>query len=324
MTDWPHGGNLQQAMARHGGAVGDWLDLSTGINPLGWPVPPLPQAAFEPLPRRDGLESLCAAARAAYGVHDHNSIAAGAGAQSIIHLLPHLSPGSDVRILNPTYSAYGTALSRSFEVTHVCEAAGLAGADLAILANPNNPDGRDIGPDDLRALAGKVRLLVVDEAFRDMQPDRSLVISPLPDNLLALRSFGKFFGLAGLRLGFAMGSASLIDRIADLLGPWPVSGPALTVGAQALQDNVWIGATRQHARHDCDRLADLLRAAGHEIVANTGLFVTMASPDAVVIARRLGDAHIWVRAFDYAPTWLRIGLPGAEADWQRLEEALRA
>jgi cobalamin biosynthetic protein CobC len=202
----------------------------------------------------------------------------------------------------------------------------LAGADLVVVVNPNNPDGRIVGRDALLALADTLApgLLVVDEAFMDVGPsDASLASEVARPNLVVLRSFGKFFGLAGLRLGFALAPPEIAGRLAAALGPWAVSGPALAIGAAALADAAWIAATRMRLAAASRRLDDLLAVAALEAVGGTALFRLVRTPVADALFEHLGAAGIFVRRFAGEPTWLRFGLPGDEPAWQRLAAALR-
>jgi len=208
-------------------------------------------------------------------------------------------------------------------------------AGLVIVTNPNNPDGRIVGRDDLLALAEDLQprggLLVVDEAFMDVgPPDASLAGEVSRGNIVVLRSFGKFFGLAGLRLGFALLDPALALRLSAALGPWPISGPAVTIGAKALADSAWIGHTRSGLQVASRRLDTILNGAGLEIVGGTTLFRLARAPAAADLFQHLGRAGIFVRrfaddaAFPDNKNWLRLGLPAGEPDWQRLQNAMAA
>ncbi|WP_395667211.1 aminotransferase class I/II-fold pyridoxal phosphate-dependent enzyme, partial [Methylocella sp.] len=237
-----HGGDLDEARAAYG--EGDWLDLSTGINPAPYPLPQIPARAFSALPTGAEIDALEATAQAAYGTCA--PMVALAGAQAAIQLVPRLAPrGSRLapqgcaRVLGPTYNEHRAALAGAgWRVEDAASPEALAGADLAVVVNPNNPDGRRFSPDRLIALAARVGLLVVDESFADAEPGLSLLprLGPGLGNIVALRSFGKFYGHAGLRLGFAAADAARAERLRALAGPWPVSGPAVVVGRAALAD----------------------------------------------------------------------------------------
>jgi cobalamin biosynthetic protein CobC len=321
-----HGGNLDDAVAKYGGCRADWLDLSTGINPVPWPVPAIRAEAWTRLPESRRVESLLDAARTCYGVADENDIVAGPGVQAFIQVLPLLAKTGSVKIVNPTYNEYSTSF-RNHDEINVQEFSKLTpdnDASTVVLVNPNNPDGRRHEPGTLLALAGSAALLVVDEAFADTDPDLSLCGHVLPRNVVVLRSFGKFFGLAGVRLGFAIAHSDICARLAALLGPWAVSGPAIQIGTDALSDADWIAATRGKLNNEMSRLHDLLDAAGAEIVGGTDLFVTVRVSGVKSLMNRLGAERIWVRAFSYEPQWLRFGLPGDEPAWGRLARALAA
>lgn len=317
-----HGGNLDAAQARFGGALGDWIDLSTGINPCPYPIPEIPADAWAALPRRREMDRLIEAARAAYGTQ--LAIAPLAGAQGAIQIVPYLRAAGQARVLAPTYNEHAGALrGAGWQVTECPTLDALAGADLAVVVNPNNPDGKHYAPAALRALSDKVGLLVVDESFADPTPDLSLCGTlDLPSNILILRSFGKFYGLAGLRLGFAIGTPELVTDIARMAGPWPVAGPAISIAEQALADRFWHGQTCLRLSDDCARLDRLATEAGWQLVGGTSLFRTYACPDAQATQDRLARAHLWTRIFPYSKQWIRLGLPGTEAQWERLTRAL--
>lgn len=318
-----HGGDLAAAAARHGGAAEDWLDLSTGINRRPWPMPAPPAPVFRALPGAELFEAAETAARAAWSVHGGAAILPMAGAQAAIQLVPRLAPAGRAAVLSPTYNEHAAAFAAAgWRVETPTDLAALSGFDAAVVVNPNNPDGRAHAPEALEALAERVPLLVVDESFADPLPDLSLVHRPARPGLVVLRSFGKFHGLAGLRLGFALGMPETIARLREMAGPWAVSGPALWVGARALEDRAWAAAMRGQLARDAARMDRLAEAAGWPLVGGTPLFRTYRTPDAEAAREALARARIWSRAFPYSPTWLRLGLPGPEPEWARLEAAL--
>jgi cobalamin biosynthetic protein CobC len=316
-----HGGNLDEAMARHG--AGDWIDLSTGINRRPWPVPAIPPEAWTALPTRSAQDGLIAAARAAWRVAPGTAGTALAGAQAAIQLVPGLRAPGSARVLGPTYNEHAAALrSQGWQVAEVPDPAALEGADLAVLVNPNNPDGRTLAPEALRVLAAQVGLLVVDESFADALPALSLLPQDLPANVIVLRSFGKFYGLAGLRLGFVFAAAPVIVRLAERAGPWPVSGPAIHVGRAALSDGPWAAAMRMRLAGDAARADALAKAAGWDVAGGTPLFRLYRTPDAAAARDGLARHRIWSRIFPWSPHLLRLGLPGPEVEWDRLSAAL--
>ncbi len=323
-----HGGALDRAMARHGGRREDWLDLSTGINPVPYPLPAIEPEAWHRLPDRDAEARLIAAARRFYGVPDGLEIVAAPGTQALIQLLPRLLPGKTATVIAGEHGTYG-------EHAHCCAAAGrklrvaaspnavAEGETLAILVRPNNPDGHVWPRGALTGLAGRLRegVVIVDEAFCDTAPEASMVAAAT-DNLVVIKSFGKFFGLAGLRLGFAICAPEMAGSLRERLGPWAVSGPALAVGAAALADEVWIAATRSRLETDSAKLAKLLEMNRFPVVGSNGLFVLARHAQASAIAEALAERHILVRAFSDRPTLLRFGLCGDDAELERLGKAL--
>lgn len=318
-----HGGNLDAAIRAWGGAAADWIDLSTGINRVPWPLPALDDADWRNLPTRAAIASLHEAARAAWGVS--GAILATSGAQGAIQMVPRLGPPGRARVLSPTYNEHAAALrAAGWQVEDVPGLAALAGADLAVVVNPNNPDGRRFAPADLLALAGQVGRLVVDESFADPQPAWSLAGQTGREGLLVLRSFGKFYGLAGLRLGFVLGSRADIAALADMAGPWPVSGPAIAIGRAALADRAWAEATTARLTAEAARLDALAEGAGWKPLGGCELFRLYDTPDARAAQDRLARARIWSRIFPWSGRWLRLGLPGGDAEWARLAAALAA
>ncbi|HLJ01647.1 MAG TPA: threonine-phosphate decarboxylase CobD [Bradyrhizobium sp.] len=316
-----HGGNLDLALERFGGRLEDWIDLSTGINRQPYPVPALSPRHWSALPSRSDIGSLHDAARQAYGTRA--PIVALAGAQAAIQLLPRLSPPGRARILTPSYNEYAPVLrAAGWEVADVADLNSLAGADLAVVVNPNNPDGRRHAPDQLLALLPHVGRLVVDESFADAVPEISLAPQTGRSGLLVLRSFGKFYGLAGVRLGFALGNAADIDALAAQAGPWPVSGAAIEMGKRALLDRDWNVATSARLEGSSRRLDALIHSQGWTLVGGTPLFRLYDTGDARAAQTKLAGAHIWSRIFEEKPSWLRLGLPGEETEWARLAAGL--
>lgn len=318
-----HGGNIDWAMRRWGGDAADWIDLSTGINRVPYPVPDLSPEAWTRLPPRSAIESLIDAARAAWATP--SAILPVAGAQAAIQMVPRLLPPGQAKVLTPTYNEHAASLrTAGWNVKEVSVPAELAGSDLAVLVNPNNPDGRTHRPEDLRQLAEQVGLLVVDESFGDPRPDLSLTPDIPRDNILILRSFGKFYGLAGLRLGFILGSPARIAALSAMAGPWPISGAAIEIGCRAMADRDWAEATVLRLRSETGRIDRLAEGAGWRLVGGCELFRTYETPDAAAAQERLAQHRIWSRIFPWSEGWLRLGLPGSEAEWARLMAALAA
>lgn len=317
-----HGGRLRQAAAEYGIPLADWLDLSTGINPDGWPVPAVPAAAWTRLPEEDdGLEEV---ARVYYGAR---SLLPVAGSQAAIQALPRLRLPGRVGIVAPGYAEHARAWRMAghavipfdpWEEPH-------EGLDVILLIHPNNPTGQTYAQDRLLAwhdrLAAQGGWLVVDEAFIDATPASSLGGQSQLHNLVVLRSLGKFFGLAGARVGFVLAAEDLLRRLRDLLGPWAVTGPSRQVACLALADRVWQSAARARLIAEAARLSALLTSHGLPPGGGTALFQWVQIDGAADLHVALASRGILVRRFD-APASLRFGLPGSEAGWQRLEQAL--
>jgi cobalamin biosynthesis protein CobC len=328
-TDEPllHGGDLDAARRQFPGAPEPFIDLSTGINPNSYPVPHLPAEVFARLPDRAATSRLAAIAATTYGAPSADHVVPAPGTQMLLPLVAGLIRPGRAAILSPTYNEHARcAALAGHSVMEVRDVGGLADADLAIVTNPNNPDGRLIGRDMLLGTAARLRphggILVVDEAFMDTAPSGSSLAGDVTRNIIVLRSFGKFFGLAGIRLGFALLDRPLAVRLAAILGPWPVSGPALAIGAKALADAVWIERTRLDFVQAVRRLDSMLTQAGLDVVGGTALFRLVRTPGAHALFHHLGRAGILARIFPEHPDWLRFGVPGDEGAWRRLEISL--
>lgn len=322
----PHGGDLAAAEAEFGAPEGGWVDLSTGVNPWPWPADSSALEAARRLPDSGLLARLAEAAARAYGAGDARRVAPAAGSQDVIRTLPALRPPCRVAVLGPTYGEHARCWAAAgHDVAGCGTLAGAGGADVAVLARPNNPDGAVADRGEVlalaRALGGRGGLVVVDEAFVDTDPGLSLVPG-MPAGMVVLRSFGKFFGLPGLRLGFAVAEPPLAQRLRDALGPWPVSAVAAETGARALADAGWQARTRRALAAAAGRLDGVLAAAGLEVLGGTPLFRLCRHDRARRIHGALAGAGILVRRFDGDGTALRFGLPGPEEHWRRLERAL--
>lgn len=293
-----HGGGIDAAVARWGGARAGWIDLSTGINPVPYPVGEIPAAAWTALPDRAAARALTDAARAFWNVPAAAAVLATPGASAAIARLPALLGTGAVRIPGPTYNEHAAAVRAAGRPL----TDGPAGTLIAV--HPNNPDGR------LWTAAGiTAPTAIIDESFCDIAPDRSLIALAARPGVVVLKSFGKFWGLAGLRLGFAIGDPAVIAQLAETLGPWRVSGPALTIGTRALGDPAWAAATRARLAADAAWLDGRMTAAGAEVAGGTTLFRLYRVDDAARWQDRLARARILSRTFPYRGDWLRLGLP---------------
>ncbi|MEM1236152.1 MAG: threonine-phosphate decarboxylase [Pseudomonadota bacterium] len=313
-----HGGGLDAAMARYGGERADWLDLSTGINPEPYPIGDIPAHAWSALPDSAGFTRLTEAARRFWNVPDGAQILPAAGASALIAKLPALGGTSGVYIPQPTYNEHAAA----FEAHGLDVDPDDQHRDTHVYVHPNNPDGQ-LWPAEAMGIR---RLTVIDESFCDVTPDRTHIALAKEPGVVILKSFGKFWGLAGLRLGFAIAAPETLTprggpALSDALGPWAVSGPALEIGRRALEDHAWADATRTRLAQDATRLDALFEAQGARLRGGTTLFRLYEVADAEAAKDALSKEHILIRSFSYAKTWIRIGLP-PQSGWSQLERAL--
>lgn len=335
-----HGGGLDDAIAVYGGVRSDWLDLSTGINPVPYPVGEIDPQAWTDLPDRAAHDALINAARSFWSVPDEAMIVAAPGASALIAKMPELiksgmQHAGQVRIDTPTYNEHAAAFrAHDFTVT----------SDPALIhvqVHPNNPDGRVIDPTE----NSKAAVTIIDESFCDTSPTLSLTQRTTDPGTIILKSFGKFWGLAGVRLGFAIAHPDMMHpkiafeyqtgyfkrtdhteiiegtSLQDLLGPWAVAGPALQIGTRALSDRNWATKTRARLAVDADRLDTKMQASGATIVGGTPLFRLYEVDNAAAWQQRLAEHHIWSRRFPYNERWLRLGLPAPDR-WEQLDAAL--
>lgn len=311
-----HGGKLSRAAQESGIPIDKWMDLSTGIHPLGYPVVTIPPDCWRRLPEEE--DGLLAVAADYYGT---SYLLPCAGSQAAIQTLPLLRPSCRVGILGPTYAEHAYAWSQTghvvLEITEYDPT-----LDVLVLVNPNNPTGRLLAPDVLlqwqAELAKKGGWLVVDEAFMDTTPEHSLAAKAGLPGLIVLRSLGKFFGLAGIRAGFVLAWPELLGTLAEKFGPWSVPHPTRWVAQQALADRQWQATNRTWLTGESQKLAELLTRHGLPPSGGTALFQWVATPAAGEIYQRLARLGILTRLFDN-PASLRFGLPGDERGWAKLD-----
>lgn len=326
-----HGGQVRQVMQQFPDAPTPFIDLSTGISPYGYPVVFPSQNALTRLPEACEENALLEAASRAYGVPSTDMIAAVPGTQMLISLLPYLLTSRDVTIFGPTYSGHETSWRHAgVQVEIVTEAAAFQDAALksgrvCILCNPNNPDGRLLAAHEVSRLARQCESsgswLIVDEAFADFHDASVIGMLPQP-GLLVLRSFGKSYGLPGVRLGFLVADPVLAGAARALVGSWPVGTLALEAGIQALSDREWLDRSRLQLQQDRKRLEQLFREAGLEPLGNCLLFMLIRTAQARDLWRFLCERGIVTRVFPERPMDLRVGLPRDESEWSRLAAAL--
>ena len=324
-----HGGRLRQAAREYGIPLADWLDLSTGINPDMYPVPAVDPLVWQRLPEDDdGLE---AAAAACYG---NDQLLALPGSQAAIQSLPRLFRPMAVACVSPLYGEHPHAWEYAgHKIRRVpsLKRALAAATPVVLLCNPNNPTAECTPRDALCAAAEVLRQrgghLIVDEAFADAEPENSVTAlagGEAAPNLIVLRSLGKFFGLAGARVGFVFAAADLLDRLRETIGPWSIAHPSRHVARQALADTAWRHAAQERLIAASQRLAEKLAPLG--TVRRTALFCTVGSKEVPLpvasLAEHFARRAILVRRFD-PHGLLRFGLPGDEAGWQRLDAGIR-
>lgn len=316
-----HGGRIRAAAARYSIPEDAWLDLSTGINPIGWPVPALPAELWQALPQdEDGL------ADAACGFYGTKQLLAVAGSQAAIMALPCLRAPCRVALAFPAYAEHEHAWRRQGHEVQRVDDPLQADADVVVIVNPNNPTGRLYSVGDLLALHARLAArggdLIVDEAFMDATPEHSLAQFCPREGLVVLRSLGKFFGLAGARVGFVLAQDDILQALAELLGPWPIAAPSRYVATLALCDTAWHQINRQTLQAAGLRLYALLAGHGLQPAGSTSLFQWVCREDAAIVHEQLARQGFLTRLFD-TPASLRFGLPRGEQDWARLDAALR-
>ena len=321
-----HGGRLRKAALDYGIAEADWLDLSSGLAPWPFPIPEIPRRAWARLPETDdGLE------QAACDYYGATQVLPVAGSQMAIQLLPRLRRAGKVGVLSPCYAEHAEAWRRSgYIVREVLEQEVeffLDSLDVLVVVNPNNPTGLSLTPARLldwhARLAQRGGWLVVDEAFMDNTPHLSLAAHAHQVGLIVLRSFGKFFGLAGVRLGFVLAERKLLKLLAEQVGPWAVSGPTRVLGQACLQDTE--NHTRQRIRSEeaSERLAMLLERYGFKPQGGCALFQWLITDQAQALYEFMARRGILLRLFSHNSS-LRFGLPADAAEEARLEHALIA
>jgi cobalamin biosynthetic protein CobC len=325
-----HGGNLGRARLLFPQAPEPWIDLSTGINPHSYPHSPIPASVFARLPEPDAVETLKDIAATAFGAPSAAHIAASPGTQMLMPLLAQLAVQRGAKrcgVLSPAYAEHArTARMVGLPVTEVANVAELSDYDYAIVINPNNPDGRVTDRNTLLSLADTKRqtggLLIVDEAFIETGYATSLADATAVNGLIVLRSFGKFYGMAGIRLGFALAHPDIAKDLESRLGPWAVSGPALHIATQALADKAWGDAMRLRLKDESEQMNNLLRNAGLSVAGGTSLFTLVRDKRAASLFNHLAQHGILTRIFDERPNDIRFGLPANDAEWIRLEVAV--
>lgn len=325
--DLAHGGALDRMRVTFPDAPEPWIDLSTGINPWGYDNTSFSRQLMHHLPTREVFEECRAAMAASFGAPS-TSVLPAPGSELLIRLLPNLIAPRRIAILSPTYGDHRHVWSRAgIEIVETADPLSAADdVDAVVLCNPNNPDGRVFELEELETARGTLARhggwLVLDEAYAELQPSQSMASRGGAEGMIALRSFGKFYGLAGLRLAALIAPEAVINRAGELLGDWSVAGPALAIGTRAYGDTEWQMKTKVRLAQARERLDRLLLTAGVTVLGGTDLFRYVESPGAHQLWAELAKAGIYTRRFEWSPCHLRIGLPpDAEAE-SRLAVAL--
>jgi cobalamin biosynthetic protein CobC len=317
-----HGGDLDRAVTKFGGKKSEWIDLSTGINPNFYPIDPIKNIDIHTLPSQDDIKNLIDVASKSYNTNGFLKVVSGA--QAAINLLPYLISKGDVSIIEPTYNEYNqTFLNANWKVNIVQNLKKMEGSTIAIICNPNNPDGKLYSNEDLLKISKNVEYLIIDESFMDQYPGKSLS-HKLDDqtNILILRSFGKFFGLAGIRLGFLISNKEIDKKIQFLVGTWPISNVAINVASKALIDKVWIMNTISFLKEGSYFLDCLASEISWKVVGGTNLYRLYETPNADDAQYKLANFKIWSRRFTYSKKWIRLGIP-KKKDFKKVSEIFK-
>ena len=322
-----HGGASDLMKRRYPDAPQPWLDLSTGINP--WPYVPqhASTVALTRLPTSEQFAKCSAAMAAALHV-PADSLLLAPGSEILIRLLPTILQAEKVCVAADSYGDHAKVWQNTdCELTVARDPLLEADScDVVVVCNPNNPDGRTWATERLslvrRSLLSRDGTLIIDEAYADLCPEMSLAGEAGKGGLIVLRSFGKFFGLGGVRLGAMVAAPPLLDAMRERLGVWPVAGPTLEIGAAAYRDLEWQDGTRRQLAARRKALDDVLIGNGISIKGGTDLYRFVGVRDAHTVWHRLASHGIYVRKFEWCDRSLRIGMPASGADLSRLDESL--
>lgn len=308
-----HGGGLDAAISQYGGTRENWLDLSTGINPNPYPIPDIPMHYWHVLPDEAAKIDLLQAARKFWRVPDQAVIVAASGVSAIIAQLPNLVEKSRVSIPGPTYNEFAAAFTgQNWPLDKR--------APVQVRVHPNNPDGRIFSRSQIAEQHDQ--LTIIDESFCDTCPENSFIDLAAKPNHIILKGTGKFWGLAGLRLGFAITTPELAEKLAQQLGPWHISGPAQYIGQQALSDQAWVDNTRNNLVRMAQQLRDVLAQNRLTPLGGTDLFQLAETSCAKTLHQHLSEHHILTRIFPYSTKWIRLGLPANTNALSRLNDVL--
>ena len=317
-----HGGDIDNAIKKYGGNKDSWIDLSTGINPHYYPYTIINAHQLKNLPCKNDIDNLNKLAKKYF--QTSANVTAVSGAQAGINILPFLLPNKTVSILSPTYNEYQNVFSNNLtKISNVENLSELKNSQIAIVCNPNNPDGKLYSNEDLLEISKNVEYLIIDESYIDQYPEKSLS-KKIDDqsNIIIIRSFGKFFGLAGIRLGFLISNKELNKKIEFLIGTWPISNIAINIANKALKDDIWIMNTISFLKEGSYFLDCLASEVSWKVVGGTNLYRLYETPNAEHAQYKLANFRIWSRRFIYSKKWIRLGIPRKQ-DFKKLCEIFK-
>ncbi len=319
-----HGGNLDKAIKLYGGNKNEWIDLSTGINPDPYIFSEIKSSELRDLPTSSDIQSLVELIKTEFNTN--SEVVLTPGSQIAINLLPFLIKFKKVGILTPTYEDYAFIFKNSgYAVTSCKNLNQLIKTDVAIVVNPNNPDGKTYTLKDLLNLSQRIKLLIIDESFIEASDAISIIsyINKYTSNIIVIKSFGKFFGLAGLRLGFVFSGKEIIEKFRFICGAWPVSKIAIKIASKALKDYEWIKHSKTNLSKRGNNLDNLLQEIDFQNIGGTTLFRLYSTKNSVLAQKMLAKKYIWTRSFTYSKKWLRIGIP-SEKDLKIIKKIINS
>ena len=305
-----HSGDIDKAIRVYGGAERNWIDLSTGINPESYPIPKLLNTDWRNLPTQSEIEKLESIIQLEFKTS--SNVLLTPGSQIAISLLPTILKKQEVGILEPTYSDYRESFENAgYKVCSCKKFKELFDAKIAIIVNPNNPDGKSYNLEKLIHLSEKVEMLILDESFIEASKAESIIayINEKTNNIIVVKSFGKFFGLAGLRLGFVISGKSIILKLKRIFSSWPVSKVSIKIATKAIRDKKWINNTQLKLLKNVNELDKILKPFNFNLIGGTNLFRLYSTPNSILSQKLLAKFFIWSRIFAYSKKWLRLGIP---------------
>lgn len=327
-----HGGCLNRAVKDFAIARENWLDLSTGINPQSYSLSSPPESIWRSLPEDD--DGLVATAQKYY---DCRQLIMTPGSQWSIGKIPSWCRAlgnhkNTVLLPYLGYQEHRHAWQKSgFDCVYYIDEPTeqqLSTCSAMVVINPNNPSGNKVNKTQLlqwhNRLSETGAWLIVDEAFIDAETSQSMAGDAGVTGLIVLRSLGKFFGLAGVRVGALLAWQSLLELALSELEPWSIANPSRWAAEKALQDIQWQDSMRAQLTLQSQKLSDLLHRTFSQSIGGCALFQTVWLNNAEVIYQQLAREGILVRLLsEYKTPGLRFGLPADnDKSRARLTQAL--